>query len=369
MSIDKAASAFDAAINGSTSGGNDGSVDADFSDIFQNMGALENADEPAGGDDSPLPGTSKQVAVRDNTRTPAELDDDDPEAFMYSDGDAQRAIEGTDDGSQDQGDDEEGGDELEEGDIDPNIAVVVKVDGVDKTVTIREAIDGYIRTDTFHTRMNKVEEAKVLIQQEAGKLLEDRKRALAMIDELGESLSELLPAEPNWDEQYRVDPVKARALQKDYETFVGRLQNLAKRRQDLVAQMQAADAEGMKAYAAAEELKVLSNPFMKHWADPKMKEKDLKSMVQTLKVAKFTDQEIAGVFDSRMLEVALKASKYDRMTANRPKPSQRGKTPVNPGAGSRGTAPRGIVRATQRLQRSGSVQDAGEVFTHLIQKG
>jgi len=70
-----------------------------------------------------------------------------------------------------------------------------------------------------------------------------------------------------------------------------------------------------------------------------------------------------------MLNVLLKASKYDRMMAARPKPVVRpqGK-PIPPGAGSAKarTAQKGVTSAMKRLNRTGSMEDAAVVFDQII---
>jgi hypothetical protein len=70
-----------------------------------------------------------------------------------------------------------------------------------------------------------------------------------------------------------------------------------------------------------------------------------------------------------MLQVLLKASKYDRMMAAKPKPFIRpqGK-PISPGAGSAKsrTAQKGVTSAMKRLNRTGSIEDAAVVFDQII---
>jgi hypothetical protein len=73
-----------------------------------------------------------------------------------------------------------------------------------------------------------------------------------------------------------------------------------------------------------------------------------------------------------MLQVLLKASKYDRMMAAKPKPFIRPKgKPIPPGAGSakQRTAQKGVTSAMKRLNRTGSIEDAAVVFDQIIQRG
>jgi hypothetical protein len=111
----------------------------------------------------------------------------------------------------------------------------------------------------------------------------------------------------------------------------------------------------------------------KTWSDPKKKAKDLTSMRKTGLSSGFTEEELSQVYDSRMLQVLLKASKYDRMMAAKPKPVVRqpqGK-PVTPGAGSAKTrtAQKGVSSAMKRLNRTGRLDDAAVVFDQLLARG
>jgi hypothetical protein len=92
-------------------------------------------------------------------------------------------------------------------------------------------------------------------------------------------------------------------------------------------------------------------------------------MRRTGLTAGFTEEELSQVYDSRMLQVLLKASKYDRMMAAKPKPVVRpqGK-PITPGAGSAKsrTAQSGVTSAMKRLNKTGSIDDAAVVFDQII---
>jgi len=88
--------------------------------------------------------------------------------------------------------------------------------------------------------------------------------------------------------------------------------------------------------------------------------------------AGFAEEELSQVYDSRMLQVLLKASKYDRMMAAKPKPIVRAQAkPIPPGAGSARsrTAQRGVTSAMKRLNRTGSIDDAAVVFDQILAKG
>ncbi len=83
----------------------------------------------------------------------------------------------------------------------------------------------------------------------------------------------------------------------------------------------------------------------------------------------FVEQEVAGVYDKRMLNVVLKAYLYDRGTAVRPQAALPGpgKTLVPGSARPIGSAGRrNIDEAQRQLARSGRLEDAETVFERLL---
>jgi hypothetical protein len=93
-------------------------------------------------------------------------------------------------------------------------------------------------------------------------------------------------------------------------------------------------------------------------------------MRRTAMAAGFSEGEVATVYDPRMLTVLLKASKYDRMMATRPKAviPGKGKT-LTPGAATplSGNGRRsGLDDSQRQLARSGKLSDAVDVFRRLL---
>src|SRR4029450_5169565 len=111
----------------------------------------------------------------------------------------------------------------------------------------------------------------------------------------------------------------------------------------------------------------------KYWAtDPKRKEKDLQAMRRTALTHGFSEDELSQVYDSRMLMVLLKASKFDRIMASRPKPVKQtnGVRPVPTTGGKTRTrvASREFQSASKSLAKTGSIEDAAVVFDNIISR-
>jgi hypothetical protein len=102
--------------------------------------------------------------------------------------------------------DEAGADEGSE-DADENAQYEITVDGEPQTVTLGELRDGYIRTATFHSRLNKVNEHKQAIEAENQRVSQMRDLYINGLQNLDEDIRGITPQEPNWDEEYAKDPL------------------------------------------------------------------------------------------------------------------------------------------------------------------
>lgn len=349
--IDSAALAFDRDMGGAA---------APQPNIRERASAPEpifgNSDDPerdisAGGDNEPDP---KPKRERKSKEEPNEEDEED---YLYADPD--------DDGASG----EEGGDEDEDEESEDEDDELlsrkfrVMVDGEEEEITLREAIDGGIRTKTFHKRLNQLDSARKELSTHAAKIIEDRQRHDTMLAEAEEILSGILPQEPDWDKLFQEDPKAAHDLRKQYDAYRGQITAIREKR----AKAQKDEAES----AARESAEYARTEFPKFaaiakWRNKEEMQKDIASMRKSALSLGFSEEEVGQVFDHRMLTVLLKASKYDRMMAAKPKSVKTGKTPVNPGAGSKGTARRGIIGAQKNLARSGSIDDAADVFAKII---
>jgi hypothetical protein len=336
--------------------------------IFKNLGNAEVDEEsPAkgGGDDEEelLYGDSDQNSKAD-PRDPRKGNDKDRKGDDdESDGDD---ASGEEDDSPDR--DPDADEEGTEAELQRKVEVTV--DGEPVEVTLKEALEGYVRTETFHRRMNQVDEAKKIVRRAAADAVHNYEYSITIAKEMEAWMETMVPKEPNWDEEYAKDAGRARELQKYYEKAKEFRDTLRTQQSEIQKKQMESNSTQLAAFAEEEAQKFeLSN--RKYWSDPKKKAKDLQSMRKTGLSSGFTEEELSQVYDSRMLSVLLKASKYDRMMANKPKPVVRIEKPIPPGAGSakRRTAQKGVTSAMNRLNRTGSVEDAAVVFDQIIRRG
>jgi hypothetical protein len=311
-----------------------------------------------------------------------EVDEDSPEIAGgdAEDEEAPRKKPADEEGDEGVGeeDGEEGEeDEREEGEEDENEAaflaqeVDVIVDGNPVKVSLKEALEGYVRTQTFHQRMNDVEEAKQIIAKTASDAVANYEYTMAIGQEIQAYLDNMIPEEPNWDEMFKQNPIKAREMQKYYEQVRGFKTHLQGKLDEASAKQRVSDTNQLRAYAF-EESRRFDQLNAKSWAaDPKRKSKDLQAMRRTALSQGFSEEELSQVYDSRMLSVLLKASRYDRMMASKPKPVvQEKRKEVASGSGPARTkrATNNFSSAMKRLNKTGRIDDAAVVMDQLIRR-
>ena len=344
--------------------------------IFRNVGDLEVDEEspPKGGgdDEEDLIYGDQDKSSTTDTRHTRKKDKED------SEGDDAGADADDNSDASDESDDSDAASGKAAEDADPESEaalldrkVEVTVDGAPVEVTLKEAVEGYIRTETFHRRMNQLDEAKKIVRRAAADAVHNYEYSVKIAKEMEAHMDTMIPKEPNWDEEFQKDPTRARELQKYYEKANTFRQDLRNQMAETMQKQQSTNQAQLAAFAEEESSK-FEQANRKYWSDPKKKAKDLDSMRRTGLSSGFSEEELSQVYDSRMLTVLLKASKYDRMMANKPKPIARPiSKPIPPGAGSvrQRTAQKGFTSAMNRLNRTGSIEDASVVFDQLIKRG
>lgn len=350
MSLEQAASAFDIAIGNSEPAtparANSANETRPVEQMFGGIGELEVDEE------SPAEGGGDHLD-RPKRKAPVEVADEDADPELP---------EGDEDADPDAEGDEEGEEDPKKDDEDEEFYEVI-VDGEKKEVGLQEALNGYIRQETFHQRLNELSDVKQAMRAEAQELIGDRRKYISKIEELDKHIELLVPAEPDWDTEYKKDPIAARALQKKYDEFNQTRQLLRAEKEKVSKEQQERDAEATAEYTRTENAKISrNNPT---WKDPAVMQRDLNMMADTAQKVGFSLEEVQEVRDSRMVAILLKAAKWDKLQGDKPKPVRRGARPVKQGAGSTRTAPK-VNTAMKQLSRTGSVEDAANVFSGII---
>ena len=267
--------------------------------------------------------------------------------------------------SEDVSQDEEQSDVQEKPDSTEEQLHKVKVAGQEFDVTLDELRNGYQRDADYRRKTEELSNDRKNFQSESEKQRLDYSQKL---NELNQSLSiaqQDLNAEINsadLDKLYDEDPTEA-----------ARVERKLKKKQDALSQsLQKAQAEQkqqFETFLQDQQRKLVSK--MPEFSDP-AKASNLKAnMKNTLNNYGFNDQEVAQVYDHRIVMLVNDAMKYRNMQNSKPnlakkisKPSKvfssgvkQGKTELNQKARK---------EKFSRLRKSGSVKDASSIFLDMI---
>lgn len=260
--------------------------------------------------------------------------------------------------------DEEGEDDLE------NAQFEITVDGEPATVSLGELRDGYIRTATFHSRLNKVNESKAVVERENARVAQLSALYINGLQALDEDIRALTPQEPDWDVEYARDPLSARRKQKQFQEVYQKLNTIRANR--AWAQQNAREEhDRQSAKYAVEQFTQFVQDHSKLIKDEPSLQRVIGGMRKTALAEGFLEHEVAGVYDRRMLNVLFKAWMYDQGLTVRAQPQAvlpgKGKALVPGSATPIGNAGRrNIDEAQKQLARTGRLDDATNFFQRFL---
>lgn len=316
---------------------------------------------------------SKQKPVKAERREKEEADagsdeGDDFEDNPYGDDLDDKKSEGDDEGD-DEGDEDEGDDEGDgkSGELNMDAPIKVKIDGEEVELPLREAIQSGIREKTFYKRLNEVSAARAVAEEVYNASIDTVRIYQGKIDQIEVELSNLqgLSKEPNWIEEYKRDPEAAAAKQQAWDDFKKSRAALTKERDAAQQHLERVSGERAARNLKAEHGRMLQ--AVPEWNDPEKFARARAAIARTAKAVGFVDDEINGVQDHRMMLILDKAARYDAIVRTRkPKSGVQSQKPGKGGAVNNRAASNSSSRAAKRLVRSGSIDEATNVFKGLI---
>jgi hypothetical protein len=242
----------------------------------------------------------------------------------------------------------------------------VNVDGQPHTVTLDEVVRGYVDGETYNRRVAQVGEAVQVIQSQYAQAVQLRDNLIQQLQNHEEEYAALLPKEPNWDEFHNRDPQQAWQTRKNYEAAVNTLYGIRQRRMQIEQARAEENARRTAEYANNGWEQFKRNARI---TDQATLNNEVTAMRRAGQEYGFGEEELRTVYDPRMLAVLHDASKYRRMTANKPRPvmPDKGRTLAPGAARPMGSAARrGIDDLQSKLAKSGRLDDAAALFQRLI---
>jgi len=241
----------------------------------------------------------------------------------------------------------------------------VRSDGEDLDVSLDELISGYSRQSSFTKKSQALAEDRKSFENEIAEAKQLRSQAIEAL----ESAKTALPQQAQKDSQYwqdlkDTDPMQY-VLERDEMREVQMQDQMREQQvQQLRSQENAEQQANLEKYIATQRDNL--GELIPEWSDEKVASSERKLIVEYGKGIGFTDQELSEAYDSRAVATMRKAMLYDKLTQKRGtlKPSHR----ASMKAGSQSVNPSNTKsrKASARLQKSGSVDDAAGVFYNMI---
>ena len=186
----------------------------------------------------------------------------------------------------------------------------VKIDGETEQVSLDELQSGYMREKTFHRRMNKLSQDKKQADQEVQQYRQTR-------DQYAQGLQHLMAAnqmeEPNWQQlKQTLSPEEYSSRVADYQVYQMNMSKVQEQQKQITQEQQNEAVISWQNYVGNEAKTLME----------KMPEWNKSRQDETIKYAKdvlgFTQEEINGAADHRMILAINKSMRYDRLMDKTP---------------------------------------------------
>ena len=241
----------------------------------------------------------------------------------------------------------------------------VKVNGQELDVTLDELRNGYSRDADYRQKTEELSHQRKQFQSESEKQRQDYSQRLNELNQRLAVAQQDLNAEINsadLDRLYDEDPTEA-----------ARVERKLKKKQDALnqslQQTQAEQKQQFESYLQDQQRKLVSK--MPEFSDPSKASNLKANMKSTLNNYGFNDQEVAQVYDHRIVMLVNDAMKYRSMQNSKPNIAKKITKPSKPFSSGvkQGKSEANLKLRREkfsRLKKSGSMKAAQDVFLDMI---
>ena len=241
----------------------------------------------------------------------------------------------------------------------------VKVAGQELEVTLAELRNGYSRDADYRQKTEELSNQRKNFQSESEKQRLDYSQKLNDLNQRLSNAQQDLKEEINssdLDKMYDEDPTEA-----------ARVERKLKKKQDALnqslQQAQAEQKEQFSSFLQDQQKKLLSK--IPEFSDPAKASNIKANMKTTLNNYGFNDQEVAQVYDHRIVMLVNDAMKYRSMQNSKPNIAKKITKPSQPfSSGVKQTKSEVNLKVRKdkfsRLRKTGHIKDAQDVFLDMI---
>jgi len=241
----------------------------------------------------------------------------------------------------------------------------VRSDGEDLEVSLDELISGYSRQSSFTKKSQSLAEEKKGFENELAESREMRAQALQILENAKSAQTQTPERDANyWQDLKDTDPMQFLVERDNVREEQFQDQMREQQIQTLRSQEDADQRANLEKYVDSQ--RGVLKELVPEWNDKKVADAEKKLILEYGLGVGFDQSELNQAFDARAVATMRKAALYDQLTAKRKglKPVQRNSMK----GGSQAGDPKQIRsgKASARLKKSGSVDDAASVFYNMI---
>lgn len=241
----------------------------------------------------------------------------------------------------------------------------VKVNGQEFDVTLDELRNGYSRDADYRQKTENLAFERKQLQAESEKQRQDYSNKLNELNQMVSLAQQELNQEKNnidLEKLYEEDPTEAMRIEH-------RMKKRQERLDQAIEKTQSEQQKQFGEFLKDQERKLVSK--MPEFSDPTKASKLKSSMKSTLNAYGFNDQEVAQVYDHRIVMLVNDAMKFRNMQSSKPglakkisKPGKVFSSGVKNEKSDISLAKR--KEKLSRLKKTGSIKDATSIFLDMI---
>jgi len=241
----------------------------------------------------------------------------------------------------------------------------VKVNGQEFDVTLDELRNGYSRDADYRQKTEELSNQRKQFQSESEKQRQDYSQKLTELNQMMSIAQQQLNEEANQvdlEKLYEDDPSEAMRIER-------RMKKKQEKLDQAMQQSQAEQKQQFESFLQDQQTKLVAK--MPEFSDPQKASQLKASMKNTLTNYGFNNQEIAQVYDHRIVMLVNDAMKYRNMQSSKPGLAKKISKPGRVlSSGVKQNQSDVSLKAKReklsRLKKSGSVKDAASIFLDMI---
>lgn len=259
--------------------------------------------------------------------------------------------------------DDEADDETED---EPEL-ITVTVAGQELQVSLDELKAGYSRTQDY-TR--KTQELASKEREELSQLRARREQYGQKLEALESTLTNLMPAEPDWDKLRAEDPTQYLIQRQEWKELQDSLAQVRAERQNVTTELTADQSAQLRESLEAERQKLLE--AVPEWSDQEVAKAEAEKIRAYAMERGYSDQDLANITDHRLLLMVRDAMRYRQSQSKGAEIKEKAKKAKVLKPGGRSDRPvsknkrKAVQRARERLAHSGRADDAAALIEHLM---